>query len=81
MLKSYNVTNKTNAPCEQKDMQALYLQCVFHSIRFKVKRLGYGGIPFFMPLSQETFQAQNIFGELSRHSFASKKREKGYSLS
>ena len=30
---------------------SLYLQCVFHSIRFKVnKRLGYSGIPFFLPL-------------------------------
>ena len=31
--------------------KAVSLQRVFHSIRFKVnKRLGYGGIPFFMPL-------------------------------
>ena len=31
--------------------KAVSLQRVFHSIRFKVnKRLGYGGIPFFMSL-------------------------------
>jgi hypothetical protein len=31
--------------------KAVSLQRVFHSIRFKVnKRLGYGGIPFFMSI-------------------------------
>ena len=32
--------------------KCLTLQCVFHGIRFKVnKRLGFSGIPFFMPIS------------------------------
>ena len=33
----------------QINLSYVYLQCVFHSIRFKVnKRLEYGGTPFFI---------------------------------
>ena len=43
------------------EINFVFLQCVFHSIRFKVnKRLEYSGTPFFMssPDWQEVGQAQ-----------------------
>ena len=39
--------------CLQRTRKYVHLQCVFHSIRFKVnKRLEFSGTPFFMPVRQ-----------------------------
>ncbi len=43
----------------QISQKSLPLQRVFHSIRFKVnKRLGYGGIPFFIFIPLNRFSPQ-----------------------
>ena len=47
----------------RNEVNVILLQCVFHSIRFKVnKRLEYGGTPFFVCLPHPCL----AFAQLSR---------------